>query len=61
MTNSIVLAGVVLATIPLLLCFTGSDAYRLLGPIPNGWIAALPMIIAAVIAAVWEAKKDKTK
>ena len=46
------------ATVPLAVCMTGTGLARLLGPVPNGLIAGLPLI---VLAAILYMKSDRTK
>lgn len=46
------------ATVPLAVCMTGTGSARLLGPVPNGLIAGLPLI---VLAAILYMKSDRTK
>lgn len=40
------------ATIPVLICRNDIGSYRLLGPVPNGFIAGLPIIIVSILVLI---------
>lgn len=46
------------ATVPLAICVTDTGSARLLGPAPNGIIAMLPFLIAAVVLFIRGTKED---
>lgn len=48
------------ATLPIAVCSVGTDYARLLGPIPNGIISGLPLLIVAVILLIKNQKKSNT-
>ena len=46
------------ATLPLALCLSDTGSARLLGPVPNGLIAGIPFLAAAVIIMLRSKKAD---
>ena len=47
------------ATLPLALCITNTGSSILLGPVPNGVLAGLPMIMGAVILFIKSVKSEE--